>query len=233
MHLHHGKPTPQVGKNTLNFTTMLDYLDFLGYLGFSEIITIVISFAVLFGIFSFIKKRGIVHLSLTKFILNPDDEDQIVIEGRKTGLIQWFLTLLKLGNIYKIHIKKDLINYSAESAAGRTLHLTPIKKIASTSCGYNKPIGLLILAVISIFAGLITLVSGEIAAFILCLLVAGICFAAYVYLKNFFISIETIGSSQLGFSFKRSFIENIPINIEKIEEVISHINKLVLESDQK
>ena len=203
------------------------------YSSFDQYIAIAIFIIVLFGIFSFIKKRGIVHLSLTKFILNPDDEDQIIIEGRKTGLVQWFLTLLKLGNIYKIHIKKDHINYSAESAAGNSLHLTPIKKIASTSCGYNKPIGLLILSVILTIGSLTALISGNVASFFLCLLVAGICFAAYVYLKNFFISIETIGSSQLGFSFKRSFIENVPIDIEKIEEAISHINKLVLESEQK
>jgi hypothetical protein len=39
-----------------------------------------------------------------------------------------------------------------------------------------------------------------------------------------------VGGEVFGFSFKRSFIENVPVDIEKVKEVINRINVLILES---
>ena len=51
---------------------------------------------------------------------------------------------------------------------------------------------------------------------------------AYIYPKNFFISIDSVGSTRLGFSFMKALIENISIDIEKIEEAIKCINVMAI-----
>jgi hypothetical protein len=177
----------------------------------------------------FIIKKGnrkkSVHLALSKFSIDPTSELKIVLEGRKTGLIQWVLVQLKLGNMYKLHIRKEYISYSADSASGESLILTPVQKIASTSCGYHKPIGLLIIAAILVLSGLIFPI-----VMLWCFLIAVILVVLYIFGKSFFISIQTVGGDMFGFSFKRSFIENVSIDVEKIKEAIKQINALVLDA---
>ena len=178
-------------------------------------------------VFKGIANRGVIHLALSKFEINPEDESQIIIEGRKTGLMQWLLVKLKLGNIYRIRIKKDQVDYSADSAAGKEMILIPITKVSSTSCGYRKPIELLLLGAVLAVFGLVMLFQ-SLGAAIALLLCAAVFFALYVYMKNFFISIETTGSRRIGFSFKRSFIENVAVDVEQIEEAINLINSLAI-----
>ena len=190
----------------------------------------IITLFVILWVISFVKNRGVVHLSLSKFTIVPEDDDLIIIEGRKTGLIQWLLVQLKLGNIYKIQVKKNFICYSEDSAFGKKLSLTPMQKISSTTCGYKKPIGWLMLGVVLVVMCFVFLIQNAAAMGVLCLLVGAILIVAYVYLKSFFITIESMGSSRLGFSFRKALIENLSIDIEKIEEAIQRINDLVVES---
>ena len=199
-----------------------------GLFNFSSALSVIISVLIIFWIVGFIKNRGIVHLSLSKFAIDPADEDLIVIEGRKTGLIQWLLVQLKLGNIYKIQVKRNFISYSEDSAFGKKLSLTPMQKISSTTCGYQKPIGYLIFAVLLVIMCIVFLFQNSAGIGVLCLLLAAVFMIAYVYLKSFFITIESMGSSRLGFSFRKALVENISIDIEKIEEAIQRINDLVI-----
>lgn len=198
--------------------------------GFEGIIGIIVMVLIVYGFVSAFKNRGIVHLALSKFTIDPEAEDQIIIEGRKTGLMQWILVKLNLGNTFKIHIKNDHITYSADSAAGQSLTLVPLAKVSSTSCGYSKPIGLFFLAILFVIIA-IGFIFVSVASAMMCIGLAAIFFVVYVYSKNFFITIETFGSSQLGFSFKRSYIENVPIDISQIEEAIRHLNKIVIENE--
>ncbi len=203
----------------------------MGNVGSEGILSLVFFVLIIYFIFRGVKNRGIVFLALSKFTIDPNAEDQIIIEGRKTGLVQWILVQLKLGNTYKIHVKKDHISYSEDSAAGNSLTLVPIRKVASTSCGYQKPIGLLMIAGLLLIIDIIFLFMGQFGAFFGGLIVPAIFVVVYLYMKNFFISIETIGSTRLGFSFKRSYIENLPIETEKIVEAIERINQLVLKEE--
>lgn len=166
-------------------------------------------------------KNGMVFMSLRKFEINTDPEAEyvIVIEGRKTGLLAWILVKLNLGNIYQLQVSRDDIKYLAESLSGKSHSLVPVHRIASTSCGYEKPIWWLIFGFIFILISPV--------AYFLPLILAALCFIIYVYQKNFFIQIETIGSTNFGFAFKRSFIENKPIDIDKIETAIALINDMV------
>ena len=90
----------------------MDILYDLMYGGSSSIIGVIVSILVIFFVIGYFKNRGVVHLSLSRFEIDTSNEDNIVIEGRKTGLIQWILVQLKLGNIYKIQVKNTFISYS-------------------------------------------------------------------------------------------------------------------------
>ncbi|MDR0538332.1 MAG: hypothetical protein LBH04_09905 [Tannerellaceae bacterium] len=171
--------------------------------------------------------RNTVHLALSKLQIMPDGDDRIIIEGRKTGLIQWILAKLKLGNYYRLLVKKDSIYYSANSASGEHLTLTPVQKISSTSCGANNPIGWIFLSILLGFIGIIMLTSNP-AQGVFLLLLGTISLALYRFNKSFFITIQTSGGYNFGFSFKRSFIENLPVDSASVREVITRINELVL-----
>jgi hypothetical protein len=173
------------------------------------------------------RKRNLVTLALSKYAFNPDAADFLVIEGRKTGLRQWILVLLKLGNRYQILVNKDQISYSEDSAKGNFLILTPLAKIASTGCGYSKPIGLLIAAVIFAILGIVLLFSVAQAG-IVSILVAAVLVFLYAYKKKFFVNIQPISGAVFGFTFKRSFIENVAIDIELIKKSVEFLNEKVL-----
>ncbi|GHV47811.1 hypothetical protein FACS1894181_02060 [Bacteroidia bacterium] len=178
--------------------------------------------------------KNVVHLALSRFTIDPEAENQIVLEGRKTGLWQWILAKLKLGNMYRMHVKGSYISHLEDSASGEHLKLTPVQKISSTACGYNKPVGLLILAVIVLLIGLLLsvgakdMIEGAGQLFLLALLVAFVLVVCYFYNKSFYLTIWTTGGDKLGYSFKKSYIENVPVNIEKVKEAITRINELVL-----
>ncbi|MDL2243745.1 hypothetical protein LJB84_02785 [Bacteroidales bacterium OttesenSCG-928-J19] len=196
-----------------------------------EMYGIIIALAVIGIIFNAIKSKGMVNLALRKFEINrdPDAEDIIVLEGRKTGLMSWILVKLKLGNIFSIRVKKEHISYMAESLAGKDHILIPNAKASSTACGYEKPIIWFFLGALLLLGGIIGLFS-NIWMGILLIILGLLCFFLYSYMKNFYIRIETFGSMRIGFSFKKSFIENKPIEIEEIEEAVALINELIKKS---
>jgi len=197
----------------------------------TEIIGALVSLIVIVFVVNAFRTRGMVHLALRKFEVNkdPDAENIILIEGRKTGLMSWILVKLKLGNIFRIVVKREHISYIGESLAGKEHLLVPNSKASSSACGYEKPIVMFFLGALLVIGGIIYIFS-QVLMGILLILIGLIFFFLYSYMKNFFIRIETFGSSRIGFSFKKSFIENKPINIEQIEEAIEIINDLIKNS---
>ncbi len=205
----------------------MDFLDFL--IDDNAILGIVLLVAIAVVIFKRFGKASLVSLSLSKYCFNPDSSDEpLLLEGRKSGLWQWILAKLRLGNKFQIAVKADHINYSADSARGNTLALTPMAKIASTACGYRKPIGFLITACILLLFGLFQLFNGEFGFFLTMLLFAVLMVVYYIYKKTFFIEIHTTAGVIFGFSFKRSFIENVDVNIELIQKSIAHLNEKIV-----
>lgn len=212
-------------RNKINFLLMQTFISILIFVG------------IIYAVWNMFAGRNTVHLALSRFTIDPEAENQIVVEGRKTGLWQWILAKLKLGNMYRIHVKAGYISYSTDSASGEHLTLTPVQKIASTSCGSRKPVILLIIAGFVLLIGLFMSISASAIPglgaqgrdmFAYALLTAAVLVVCYYFNKNFYISIQTVGGGKFGFSFKRSYIENVPVNIEKVKEAITRINELVL-----
>ncbi len=64
------------------------------------------------------------------------------------------------------------------------------------------------------------------------LLIGLLFFIAYWLSKKIAISIQTKGGMIMGLSFKRSVIENIPVDIQKAIQAITIINNNVIESQK-
>lgn len=199
---------------------------------FSGVLGVIILLVIAVIVYRKAGKGGLASLALTKFSFNPEAVDFLIIEGRKTGLWQWILVQLKLGNRFRIQVNKEQISYSEDSARGNTLVLTPLAKIASTSGGYGKPIGLLIAAAILLLAGIVLLFSQTLWG-VLSILLAGILTVYYVYKKDLFIGIQPVSGNLFGFSFKKSFIENINVDIEIVRKSIAYLNEKVIEANKQ
>jgi hypothetical protein len=175
------------------------------------------------------RSRNLVALSLSKFVFNPEAEDFLIIEGRKTGFWQWVLVQLKLGNRYQILVNKGQISYSEDSAKGSILLLTPLSKVASTGGGYSKPLGLLITAALLAVFGIIGLFDGDtVAVGVIGILVAALLVVLYHFRKSFFINVQPVSGAVFGFTFKRSIIENVEVDTELIKRGIAFLNEKVI-----
>ena len=197
----------------------------IGYL------SMVAVFIVVLLIVNGFRNRNQVTLSLSKFAFNPEAADFLIIEGRKTGLWQWILAQLKLGNRYQILVNKDKICYSADSAQGNSLILTPLQKIASTGGGYAKPILMLIMAAVLGIAGIFTLFSEPTMGIVL-ILVAALLVVWFNFRKTFFVNIQPVSGAVFGFEFKRSIIENVAVDIDLIKESITFLNEKIIDANK-
>ncbi|MDR1406547.1 MAG: hypothetical protein LBJ23_00700 [Tannerella sp.] len=201
---------------------------------FGVIIGILFWYIIIAAIVKAVRRKQVIHLALTKFVIDPETENQVILEGRESGFWNWLLSLVNLSSKYIIHVRKEYISYANDSWAGNSLLLTPIHKISTTACGYRQSVGLLIFAIVCVVAGLILAALGLGAGvFILMLVIAAIFFVLFYFSKSFEINIHTIGGAAIGLSFKRSYIENVPVDFEMVKEAILRINELVLDSNRR
>jgi len=192
-------------------------------------------------------------LVLRKFIVNetPSDSMFIYIEGRKSGLIAWLLTLAGIDEDTILQASDREVIFKSSSLFGSLHHVVPLPSISSAHCGYSNPMGYIILAVIFIIVGLwgafLTFASydtlwdlgmvhdpfPQLRILILGLVIGIVFLIVYWLSRKITMVIETSGGMTLGLNFKRSVIENVPVNIDKTLNAVSILNKKVVESQLK
>lgn len=162
-------------------------------------------------------------LVLRKFSINNLGTPTLIeICGRDAGVIGWLLTKMRLKDETELRITGDQISFIRASVFGKNNQTIPIQSVASASSGYRSPVGFLIFGVIAIVIGLFS-GSGTVIAF--SVIIAAICVLLYVLGKKIIVSIETSGGSDIGISFARSVIENIPVDIDQAQKVVDLINQ--------
>jgi|GEM_PF-836005 len=208
-------------------------------LGFSQMI--IGGGAVVFVIL-FLSGRGVSRFSgptlvLRKLKVNETASDGYIIdiEGRTSGVIAWCLTVMGFDAVNSLKVTSSEITFKESSLFGERHIVTPLTSTAHTSCGYSKPIGYLAIGVLLILVGLFSCdrnntFAQNAAVLVLFLIFAAISFVAYWLFKKMFIMIETYGGTPMGLTFKRSVIENVSVDIEKVLVAIELINKKVLEA---
>ena len=164
-------------------------------------------------------------LVLKEFKINYEGPEFIHIVARKSGLISFFLTLLGIDATTSFRVFADRIEVSEGSLSGQINTTMPLRSISITTCGYTKPIALIVLGVIFVLAALPTLGISLIPAII--------CFIYYFLNKSLLISVVSNSSWPAGLCFKRSVIEGVKVEFEQAQEVIRIINELTMSQASK
>lgn len=200
-----------------------------------------IGLLVLVLIFAFAKKGNnslnspMTTLVLTKFqMMESDDSDELLyISGRQSGLIGWLLVKLGLGAETTIQVNKKELLIKSSSLSGEFHSIMTLKNIASSHCGFYKPIFILILAILFIIGGIFLMIGSSVGFGIFLIILGLICCAVYYFKKMIRIMVQTKGGGIFGMCFTPSFIEGINVDIEKARAAVDLINKYMLTEQQK
>ena len=164
-------------------------------------------------------------LALQEKVINSEGPCYVRLIGRKSGLIDWLLTLLGINTRTMLEIYEDRIEYSYGSLSGRVLEVIPLSQVSNLVCGYFKPVVLLFLAVISLPLVFFT--------FGLSLILTALLVFFYFFQKSTLISIIPASSSAASVAFKRSLIENQNITEEEAAQIIKLVAGLVEKANQR
>lgn len=168
---------------------------------------------------------GTQALALKEKEINLEGPCYIRLVGRKSGLIDWFLTLCGINTTTTLEVYADRIEYSYGSLSGNVLEVIPLSKVSNLLCGRFRPVILLVLAVISFIAAFMTFGLS---------LIFTIIFAIYYFLKKTtLISIIPNSAAATSVAFKRSLIENKNISDEEAQEIIKLVANLVENANAK
>lgn len=176
-------------------------------------------------------------LALRRFEVNglPDAPVVVDIRGRASGLVAWLLTVARIDNETCLVVTRDQVWFQAASLYGQTQRVVPLLSVASTHCGYRKPLGLLVLGIFFLLVGILAWMVGAVeepGAAILLAAIGGGLLVMYKLRKSMTISLETHGGTILGLNFKRSVIEGVGVSMEQAEQAIQAINNSILASQR-
>ena len=188
--------------------------------------------------------------------INPEGPLYVHLAGRKSGLIDWFLTILKINTTTTLDVYEDRIEYKSGSLSGEIYDIMPFANISNLQCGRFRPVIFFILGVISFIWSNVMITKAVdysnsarsfydnygnynenyqtflgILAFIL-IIAAVVFFFLYYLKKSTVISVITNSSSSSGIAVKRSVIENKNISEKEAVEIIQLITKLVCKANK-
>ncbi len=162
----------------------------------------------------------------------------IFIEARKSGLGSFILNSLGLEATASIKVTRGAISFKAAKLSGMVQVSTALTSIAAFIGGHSKLLNALFLGIGLFLLGLLfTLfasasmdadVEALLSIFgIISFIGSMISFIVYALGKHMFIGFETSGGATYVLGFKRSIIEGVSINIERVEHAISLVNGLI------
>jgi hypothetical protein len=169
-------------------------------------------------------------LALRKFNLSEAESENIIvdIEGRISGIIGWLSTVIGINAKATLLVTNREVSFRSSSLFGERHWVAPLSNIASTHCGLYKPIGYLVIGIAIVLIGVFAEPIGEIKFSLIFL--GLVLIIIYILSKKLAVSLETAGGSIMGLNFKRSVIENIPVDINKARHAIELINRKVIEA---
>lgn len=81
---------------------------------------------------------------------NPEDGVYVKIVGRKSGIIDWVLSLIGVDSTTTFEVMRDHIRFTTANFSGAMTTFIPMHSIANTSTGYFKPVLYLIIGIITL-----------------------------------------------------------------------------------
>jgi hypothetical protein len=146
---------------------------------------------------------------------DPSEYEDFVISiiGRESGLLSWFLALIKIDPTTHIKLYLNKIEISQGSFSGNTKITLPYKKISTTYFGLSKPWKLaLALTILLLPLYGIGLVIGPLY---------------YFFNKQLELLIVSNSGESYSIAFKRSLIENKNFGPDEGNEIFEMIEKLI------
>lgn len=183
-------------------------------------------------------------LVLRKFRVDSEPSKQeppiVEVEGRKPGLIAFFLTLIGIDNTTTLWITRREVCFRAGSLFGEITSMVPLTAVASAHSGYAKPIGRLIAAGVVLFLSFSMAVSaprdlpvGGGTIILIGLVIALILVISYALGKKMALYVESSGGATFGLIFKRSVIEGVAVDIDRVKAVVDLIRELVIAAQHR
>jgi len=180
-------------------------------------------------------------LALRKFRINESSSPTLDIVGRTSGILGWFLTLLKVDPESHFRLDEQEASFRTASVSGLTHHYVPLEKITSTSCSYFRSVmalGIAAYCALSFIGSLIGALGlgllakdsntfGLVAGAAFVWLVLGAIATAWYFLSQKIAIVVRSGSSGFGFLFKRSMIENVSVDLPEALAAIAVLNARV------
>lgn len=154
----------------------------------------------------------------------------VFVEARQPGLFAFILNLLGLDPTATLKVTKGSISFRMSKLSGMTQTSTSLNQIGSFQGGYKKPIELLVLAFIIFVMGITIDITAELGAPVFTIggmVISLILIVCYALFKHLFIGFETSGGAYYGMVFKRGILNNVSVDIDKIEYTIAFINSLI------
>lgn len=166
-------------------------------------------------------------LVLREFVLDEYTRSgtYVQIVGRAPGLVAYVLTAMGIDAETTLTVGDSDIFLRSASLCGETHQVIPLSSVASTHCGYQKPIGFVFVGILFAVLGLI---AGSFAATAFLLAIGAICVLLYFLRKNLTITVETNGGLIIGLRFRPSVIEGVAVAMDRSLRTIRLINRQVI-----
>jgi len=173
------------------------------------------------------------HTVLKKFEVDENAEVMVEIHGRNGGILAWLLNIMGLDDTVKLLCTRDYIEYQNNSIFGSTAMMIPLTAVSGLATGIRKPKEWLILAGLVFAGGLSSAVGAE--SFIPALLgvVLGLALAFYYTLqKEMSLNVQNGGDALYGLNFKKSIIEGVSVDSDKLIETVRIMNQAILQKSR-
>jgi hypothetical protein len=179
-------------------------------------------------------------LALKRFRVNDQNDSRPALEvvGRASGLISWVFALLRLEPEFHLIVGSVDASLQAASLSGISHICVPLEKVDSTNCGYRRSILALAIAMFCASGFVLTFLSGflennsnsfgsDMGLAFGWLILAGIAALFFFFSKKVAFAL-CCGTHCYGFTFKRSVIENVSVDLPLAMKAIAAINGRVL-----
>jgi hypothetical protein len=144
-----------------------------------------------------------------------------------------------MGTTVRFEVSKKSVQREISKGHLHVIESVPLPNVASTSYGYSKQSGYLLLAVLAIFIGFAgavaaILIRGQQEGFI-ATLVGSVCilfsslllFLLYHLSTRLEIGIETNGGRPIGVRFKPSILGSLTVDLKEAAQAVEIINSLI------
>ena len=174
-------------------------------------------------------------LVLKEFSINEEakNEAQVRIVARKQGVTAWFLTLMGVDVTTTFEVYSNRIEFSRGSISGKLCNVMPLSALSVGRTGYTKPVMFLVLAVLALAGGIFVGTQAGVTGFLIGAAIALALLFCYFFNKSLIISAVSHSGFIAGFAFKRSVIEGVKVDYEQAVQVISIINRNIIQQSSK